>query len=112
MPKRRAPSPMVRPRTDRFARAWHVVWAVAVAAVAGGLFLGERLAPGPELAALGEGAAAALVGAGLSMVGGAGRWVAIAVWALAAAAAAQMTGGISGPLAAWCLAPLAAATAF
>ena len=103
---------MAQRRTDRFARAWHVVWAVAVAAVAGGLFLGERLAPGPVLAALGAGAAAALIGAGLSMVGGAGRWIAIVVWALAAAAAAQLTGGVAGPLAAWCLAPLAAATAF
>ena len=33
-------------------------------------------------------------------------------WGLAGAAACHLTGGIAGPLAAWCLAPAAAATAF
>ena len=81
------------PRTDRFARAWHVVWAVAVAAVAGGLFLGERISFGAEFAALGAGAGAALAGAMLSTAGGAGRVLAILVWAAAAAAAAPQTRG-------------------
>jgi cell cycle sensor histidine kinase DivJ len=112
MVQRRATSARTRRRTDRFAVLWHVAWALAVLAGAGGLVVAGRLPVGTEVAALGEGAAAALLGAGLCLMGGPGRTIAIVIWALAAAAATQMTGGIGGPLAAWCLAPLAAAAAF
>ena len=68
---------------------------------------------GIELAALGIGAAAALFGAMLAGAGSDGaRSVAIVLWGLAGAVACQMTGGVAGPLAAWCLAPLAATAAF
>jgi cell cycle sensor histidine kinase DivJ len=66
-----------------------------------------------ELAALMSSAAAALIGAGLALAGSdAARGVGILVWALAGAVACQLTGGVAGPLAAWCLAPLAATAAF
>ncbi len=100
-----------RARTDRFAPAWHVAWLAAVGGVAGALYLSETLTGGPALIALAEVAGAALLGALLTGMGGAGPAMAILVWALAAGAAAQMTGGASGPLAAWCLIPLAAAAA-
>ena len=71
------------------------------------------LGTGLELAALSLGAIAALFGALLAAVGSDGaRGVAIVVWALAGAVACQLTGGVAGPLAAWCLAPLAATAAF
>jgi len=112
MAYRRPSSARRRRRTRGFAAIWHLAWAAAVAAAGAGLMAGARLPVGPELAALGEAAAAALLGAALSLVGGAGRLVAVLVWAFAAAAACQMTGGPGGPLAAWCLAPAAAACAF
>jgi cell cycle sensor histidine kinase DivJ len=71
------------------------------------------LAPGVELAALLASVAAALIGAGLAVTGSdVASGVAILAWALAGAVACQLTGGVAGPLAVWCLAPLAATAAF
>jgi cell cycle sensor histidine kinase DivJ len=71
------------------------------------------LAFGVELDALLIAGAAALIGAILSRDSGdPARGGAVLFWTLAAAAACLMSGGIAGPLAVWCLAPLAAATAF
>src|SRR5688572_17165230 len=112
MPRRAVASATTEARAYRFAAAWHAAWAVAVLAATGALALTDRLAAGPELFALGEGAAAAGLGALLSLAGRTGRIIAVLVWAIAAAAACQMTGGLAGPLAAWCLAPLAAACVF
>jgi cell cycle sensor histidine kinase DivJ len=95
-----------------FPAAWHAGWALAIAVMAGALLAQGRLPVGPEMAALGAGAIAAVCGALLSGVGGPGRTIAILLWGLAAAAACQLTGGTAGPLAAWCLAPAAAACAF
>ena len=99
-------------REQRFAVAWHLAWSLAVVAatsalaVTGGL---QRV----ELAALAAAVVPGLVGALLAATAGqAGQVVAILVWAAAAAAASLLTGGVVGPLAAWCLAPLAAASAF
>jgi cell cycle sensor histidine kinase DivJ len=84
-----------------------------VSLAAGWLFQRGLVAPGVELAALAISTAAALIGAGLAVTGSdAARSVGILVWALAGAVACQLTGGVSGPLAAWCLAPLAATAAF
>jgi two-component system, cell cycle sensor histidine kinase DivJ len=91
---------------------WHAGWAVAMAAAAGALSLQGLLPVGPELAALGAVAGAGVLGAILSMFGGPGPVVAVLAWGLAGAAACHLTGGPAGPLAAWCLAPAAAATAF
>jgi cell cycle sensor histidine kinase DivJ len=92
---------------------WHLAWTVVVAASTGVLSLrGAGLAP-PELAALGAVAAAGAMGAFLAEVTEeAGAPLAIVLWALAGAAACLLTGGTAGPLAPWCLAPLAAAAAF
>ncbi|HEY8617127.1 PAS domain-containing sensor histidine kinase [Phenylobacterium sp.] len=113
MPYRRYSSRKTRRLAGGFALAWHLAWAgvvLAAAAVLAGL---GRLGPGAEFAALCVGAVPALVGAGLALSGAkGGRVVAILVWTLAGAVACQMTGGLAGPLAAWCLAPLAAAAAF
>jgi len=91
---------------------WHAGWAIAVAAAAGVLSLQGLLPVGPELAALGAVVGAGVLGAILSMFGGPGQIVAVLAWGVAGAAACHLTGGPAGPLAAWCLAPAAAATAF
>ncbi|MCR5878842.1 HAMP domain-containing sensor histidine kinase [Phenylobacterium sp. J367] len=113
MPYRRYNSRRKPRRLGGFALAWHLAWAGAVLAAAGILVGLGRLAPGTELAALAVGAVPALVGAGLALLDARpARVIAILVWTLAGAVACQMTGGTLGPLAAWCLAPLAAAAAF
>ena len=91
---------------------WHAGWALAIALTAGGLAAGGLLDAGPSLLALAAGGAAAGLGAILSLFGGPGRAGAVLAWGLAGAAACHLTGGIAGPLAAWCLAPAAVATAF
>ncbi|WP_309089434.1 HAMP domain-containing sensor histidine kinase [Phenylobacterium sp.] len=115
-----APLPYVRPtspakrrrREPRFAQAWHVLFGLPVLGAGAALVGLGLLQPGVEIAAIATVVAAAAFGALLSGLGGAGRSIAILVWALAACVAVQMTGGPGGPLAAWCLAPMAAATAF
>lgn len=91
---------------------WHAAWALAVAATMGGLSVQGLLPVGPELLALSLGGVAAMLGALLSMAGPRGQAAAILLWGVAGAAACHLTGGTAGPLAAWCLAPAAAATAF
>jgi cell cycle sensor histidine kinase DivJ len=97
----------------RFAVSWHLAWAVVVAAAVGALALrGGQLAQAEWLALAGVGAAGVL-GAFLAEVAGeTGAAFAILAWALAGAGACLLTGGPAGPLAAWCLAPLAAGAAF
>jgi cell cycle sensor histidine kinase DivJ len=95
------------------ALAWHLGWAVLVLAAGAGLAASGQLLPGLEMAAIGVGASPALIGAGLALSrAGSAPMLAVLVWSLAAAIACLMTGGATGPLAAWCLAPLAAASAF
>ena len=91
---------------------WHGGWALAIALTTGGLAANGLVEAGPTLLALAAGGAAAGLGAILSLFGGPGRAAAVLAWGLAGAAACHLTGGIAGPLAAWCLAPAAAATAF
>jgi len=91
---------------------WHAGWALAIALAGGALAANGLLDAGPTLMALAAGGAAAGLGAVLSLFGGPGRMAAVLAWGLAGAAACHLTGGIAGPLAAWCLAPAAAATAF
>jgi cell cycle sensor histidine kinase DivJ len=112
-PRRRNLRPGPHGRDRRFAVVWHLAWAGTVA-IAAGLLVGVGgLASGVELDALVIAGAAALVGAVLSRDGGdSARGAAVLFWTLAATATCLMTGGIAGPLAVWCLAPLAVATAF
>ena len=93
-----------------FAIGWHLAWAVAVAVAAWALAARSLAGPGPELAALAAGGGAGLIGALLAWAGA--RSAAILVWAAAGALACLLTGGLTGPLTPWCLAPLAAAAAF
>ena len=93
--------------------SWHLAWALVVAAAAGVIALGSPVPPDGTLMALGASALAAVAGAYLAgATGGSGAAVAIFLWALAGVAACLLTGGAGGPLEAWCLAPLAASTAF
>ena len=103
----RAPVPGPAP----FAAAWHLGGLVLLAigaAILGSLGL---LEPGPDVAALGAVATAAGVGAVLAGIGRSGPVLSVLIWAVAGAVACHLTGGISGPLAVWCLAPVAAAMA-
>ena len=92
--------------------AWHVGWLVVVMAAVGGLAAFGLPMAGPEVAALAIIMAAAVAGAVFSGLGGHGRIASVVGWGMAGAAASHLTGGIAGPLAAWCLAPAVAATAF
>ncbi len=113
MARATARSPRGRRRRDAAPGVlWHAAWALAVAATMGGLSLQGLLPVGPELLALSLGGMAALLGALLAMAGPRGQVAAILLWGVAGAAACHLTGGTAGPLAAWCLAPAAAATAF
>jgi len=113
MARASATSPKARRRSDAAPGVlWHAAWALAVAATIGGLSVQGMLPAGPELLALGIGGVAAMLGALLSMMGNPGRVVTVLIWGIAGAAACHLTGGTAGPLAAWCLAPAAAATAF
>jgi len=113
MARASATSPKARRRSDAAPGVlWHAAWALAIAATIGGLSVQGMLPVGPELLALGLGGAAAMLGALLSMLGNPGRAVTVLIWGAAGAAACHLTGGTAGPLAAWCLAPAAAATAF
>jgi len=112
MPYRRTSSRRAR-RGKAFGVFWRLGWAMAVGLAAVVLLAAGRISAGPELAALVTAVIPALVGAGLALTGSAGaRRADIVLWGLAAAVAAQMTGGAAGPLAIWCLAPLAAAASF
>ncbi|MFI4965285.1 MAG: sensor histidine kinase [Caulobacterales bacterium] len=112
-PRRRARHRAASGAARRFAAGWHVAWALAVAVAAGMIVARSAILPTETLVALGAVGAACALGAFMAAAGGeAGAVIAILAWALAGAAACLLTGGTAGPLAAWCLAPLAAGAAF
>jgi cell cycle sensor histidine kinase DivJ len=88
---------------------WHAGWVIALAVAAVALWLTAPWTGGTGLA-LAAGAAPAL---GLLIVrnydGPKLRLGLIVGWALAGAFAASLTGGVSGPLGVWCLAPFVVA---
>jgi cell cycle sensor histidine kinase DivJ len=108
----RRKDPLRRQADVLFAAMWHGAWALAVLLGGGVLMLKGMSRPGPVIAALAIMASVALAGVVFSRLGRPGRLLAILAWSLGAAAAVHLTGGLGGPLAAWCLAPLAAAAAF
>jgi cell cycle sensor histidine kinase DivJ len=111
-PKRRPRGRATADGGRRFAVSWHLAWVLVLAAAAGTLAL-RGDAPATVLAALGAMGAAGLAGAFLAEVGGeGGAATAVVAWAVAGAAACLLTGGAAGPMAVWCLAPLAAGAAF
>jgi len=97
----------------RFAVGWHLAWALAVAVAAAVLAWRGSLVGGPEPLALAAVGGAALFGALLAAFEGEGAAAfSIVLWALGGASACLLTYGPAGPLAAWCLAPLAAGAAY
>jgi cell cycle sensor histidine kinase DivJ len=98
------------PRPSRFAFGWHLAVAVVVVCAMAALWFTPGRPFALPLAAIG---AAAALGALLSRLRSpTARATATVLWGLSAIAASLLTGGIGGPLAPWCLAPLAAALAF
>jgi cell cycle sensor histidine kinase DivJ len=95
---------------NRPATLWHGAWAIAVVAGAALVLIGLGVAPIRSLAALGCGAAPGVVGVMLRPQTGHGALL-LVTWAIAAAFAVAMTGGVSGPLAVWAATPLIAAMA-
>ena len=92
---------------------WHLAWAVAASSTGAALVLLGVLPLGPDFSAIVAITAAAIFGA-LAVASGSEALciIAVLIWALAGVSACLLTGGAAGPLAAWCLAPLAAGAAF
>jgi cell cycle sensor histidine kinase DivJ len=87
---------------------WRLAWLAATAFAAGGLQVSPSGLTQATALALAAGSAPALFG----LFAPRGRvWGALGLvgWVAGGGAACLLTGGISGPLAAWCLAPIAAA---
>jgi cell cycle sensor histidine kinase DivJ len=89
---------------------WHAGWAFALIVFAGILMLTARGA-GPQVwLALAAGMAPPTAAFALNAGDNAGRrLVLLAFWGVMSALACGLTGGVAGPLAVWCVAPLAAA---
>jgi len=91
---------------------WHVGWLAAVGVGARLLLFPGSGATRLDVAALVVGAIPAIYGLiAMQAKKGVDRALAVAVWSVGGAAACLLTGGVVGPLAAWCLAPMAAAAA-
>ncbi|MFC3079901.1 sensor histidine kinase [Phenylobacterium terrae] len=97
-------------RRARAVTGWSAGWLAAVAAAAAGLWIGRAEVTPLSWLALAVGAAPALVGLLVARRPGAGVALVLA-WAACAVGSSLLTGGLTGPLAFWCLAPLAAAAA-
>lgn len=89
---------------------WHGGWSLALAASAAILWIAAGGFDATTALALAVGLVPVLCALALGRRGGpAGRALVLLCWGAAGAAACILTGGVSGPLAAWCLAPVAAA---
>ena len=89
---------------------WHVGWALAVAVAAIALAFAAPGAPWTTWCAVLLGLAPPAAAAWLSRRDSpVGRLLVLACWAVAAVLSAGLTGGVAGPLAVWCVAPLAVA---
>ena len=88
---------------------WHLAWAAGVLLGLGGMAAGFGGLEPATVAALGAAAAPGVAGV---LLGASPRLrpFLLFLWAGCGAAAAMLGGGISGPLAVWCLAPVAAAS--
>jgi signal transduction histidine kinase len=95
---------------NRPATVWHGAWATAVVAGAALTLIVLGAVSIRLLAALGCGVAPGLIGALLRPRLGHGAML-LVVWAIAAAFAMAMTGGLCGPLAVWAATPLIASIA-
>ncbi|HYE43304.1 MAG TPA: HAMP domain-containing sensor histidine kinase [Caulobacteraceae bacterium] len=109
------PAPAPAPPSDPGALAAALLWSAAwsgVVVVALAALAGFGLLTLPVGLALAVGAAPGLLAQLLRLRDGSReRMALIGLWALAAAAAVSLAGGLAGPLGPWCAAPLAAAIA-
>ena len=93
--------------------SWHGAWLLGVAAAFAALMLGVREAGGPSLAGVFAGAVPGAAGLLLLRFDGRiARTALLGLWALCGALGCMLSGGVAGPLAAWCLAPVVAAAVF
>jgi len=89
---------------------WHALWGLAVLAAGAGLLAAFGGADPNPYIALGLGIAPCLLGVAVERVANQRvRALLLVVWASAGGAACVFAGGITGPLAPWILAPVAAA---
>ncbi len=92
---------------------WHGVWTACVAAALVALAAGFRGLPWATAAALALGGAPGLGALWLRRADSPRRRaLLLALWAGCGVASSLLVGGVSGPLAVWCLAPAAAAAVF
>ncbi len=111
-----APKGDVAPATqtdlERWNRAWSIAWlsAVGVTLVALAIFYPGTLWPVAPALFMG-GLPAGIALATRSHQSGRNPGFMLAIWAAAGGLACILAGGVGGPLAAWCLAPVAAAAA-
>ncbi|PIC01019.1 HAMP domain-containing sensor histidine kinase [Caulobacter sp. X] len=107
------PDPISRPAAQAGfdpALAWRLGWLGAVClASAAALFVVDASA-WPVWSALAAGAAPALASLMFTRGGERTESLLLVLWAVGGASAAALTGGVSGAMAAWCLAPVAAAS--
>jgi len=111
-PLRRSETTRASLGRDRAAAAvWQAAWLGAVALTGVLLAAGGLLTLGRGTAALTVGAAPALWALMLTMAPRSAALQAsiVVIWALGGGLASLLTGGVGGPLGAWCLGPLAAA---
>ncbi len=90
---------------------WHGAWLGAITIIFAGLLIGLDVLPWPIVWALAVAAAPALAALLLRAHDSRRmRSLLLVLWAIAGGLSCGLAGGVSGPLAVWCLAPVAAAT--
>ena len=92
------------------ARAWRLGWLAAIGLAAVSMLFIIDLGVWPVWTALGAGAFPALVALVFTREDERAQSLLLVLWAVGGAVAAALTGGVSGAMAAWCLAPVAAAS--
>lgn len=106
-------APATHPEAVRAVRLWSGGWLAATVATAAGLGVAYPDQLWPVIPAL----LAAAVPAAASLMPGVvdterRRGLMLVLWGVMGGVACGLTGGVAGPLAVWCLAPVAAASAF
>lgn len=101
--------PAARPAGFDPAHAWRLGWLAAVCLAAAATLFTDA-GGWPVWAALGAGAVPALVALFMTREDERTQSIMLVLWAVGGALAAVLTGGVSGAMAAWCLAPVAAAS--
>ncbi|WP_395442945.1 sensor histidine kinase [Caulobacter sp. UC70_42] len=107
------PDPIRRPAPPAGfdpAYAWRLGWLAAICLAAAAALFANSGGGWPVWAALGAGAVPALVALIFSRDDERTQSVLLVLWAVGGSLAAVLTGGVSGAMAAWCLAPVAAAS--